>query len=387
MGDLLLQQVAERLIACVRETDTVARLGGDEFVVMLQDLSAQPIEAAKQTEITGNKILAHLNQPYKLATHDYISTPSIGAALFSGYERPDELLKNADIAMYQAKTSGRNALRFFDPQMQNAIANRFLLEDELRKAVTNQQFTLHYQLQVDSKHRASGVEALIRWQHPGRGLMPPAEFMALAEETGLILPIGLWVLETVCAQLQAWQRSPSARGLVLSFNVSAKQFFQANFVAQVRAAIQHHAIDPSLLKLELTESVLVQNINDTIAIMNALGESGVQFSLDDFGTGYSSLQYIKKLPLAQLKIDQSFIRDITDDGGDRAIVRTIIAMAESLNLNVIAEGVESEEQRQFLLNNGCTHYQGYLFCKPVPIEQFEALLKQDCLMQCKTVSG
>ncbi len=379
MGDLLLQQVAERLSACVRENDTVARLGGDEFVVMLQDLSEQPLEAAKQAESTGNKIRIILNQPYKLATHDYISTPSIGATLFSGHEQTvDELLKNADIAMYQAKASGRNALRFFDPQMQNAIAARFELEDELRKAITGRQFELYYQLQVNSAHRASGAEALIRWRHPERGLMLPAEFIPLAEETGLILPIGQWVMDTACAQLKAWQRLPSTRSLVLSLNVSAKQFFQPGFAEQVLATIERHTIDPKLLKLELTESVLVKSIEDTIATMNTLREIGVQFSLDNFGTGYSSLKYIKILPLNQLKIDQSFIRDIADNKGDRAIVRIIIVMAESLNLSVIAEGVESKEQQQFLLNNGCTHYQGYLFSKPIPIARFEALLKQGC---------
>ncbi|MDD5275032.1 MAG: PAS domain S-box protein [Methylovulum sp.] len=377
MGDLLLQQVAERLRSCIRESDTVARLGGDEFVVMLKDLSKQPVEAANQAEVTGNKILTLLNQPYKLASHDYISTPSIGAALFCGQERTvDELLKNADIAMYQAKTSGRNALRFFDPQMQKAIAARFTLEDELRKALAGLQFELYYQLQVDSSHRASGVEALIRWRHPERGLLSPAEFIPLAEETGLILPIGLWVLETACAQLKAWQQMPSSRNLVLSLNVSAKQFFQANFVAQVRAAIQSHGIEPMLLKLELTEEILIKNIEDTIATMQALRNIGVQFSLDNFGTGYSSLKYIKKLPLNQLKIDPSFIHDIAGNSSNLAIVRIIIAMAESLNLNVIAEGVESEEQRQLLLDKGCTHYQGHLFSKPLPIAQFEALLKQ-----------
>lgn len=379
MGDLLLQQVAERLKEGVRENDTVARLGGDEFVVMLQDLGVQPLAAAELAEITGNQIRAILNRPYKLGSHDYVSTPSIGAALFSGHEQTvDELLKNADIAMYQAKTSGRNALRFFDPQMQAAISARFALEDELRKALAGQQFDLYYQLQVDSANRAAGVEALIRWRHPERGLMPSSEFIPLAEETGLILPIDQWVLETVCAQLKAWQQSPLTRNLTLSFNVSAKQFFQANFVAQVQAAIQHYTIEPGLLKLELTEGVLVKNIKDTITTMGALGAMGVQFALDDFGTGYSSLQYIKKLPVHQLNIAQSFIRDIADNNGDRAIVRIIIAMAESLNLTVIAEGVESEEQRQFLLDNGCTHFQGTLFSKPLPIAQLDALLEQGC---------
>jgi diguanylate cyclase (GGDEF)-like protein len=376
MGDLLLQQIAGRLSACVREGDTVARLGGDEFVVMLLDLSEQSLEAAKQAEIAGDKILTVLNQPYKLATHDYISTPSIGAILISGHERTvDELMKNADIAMYQAKTSGRNAFCFFEPQMQEAINARFSLEDELRKALERQQFHLCYQLQVDSDYQPLGAEALIRWIHSERGLISPAKFIPMAEETGLILPIGQWVMEAACAQLKAWQQSPLTNGLVLSINVSVKQFFQAKFVTQVLAAIQHHTIDPMLLKMELTESVLAKNIESIIAPMSALGEIGVQFSLDDFGTGYSSLQYFKKLPLNQLKIDQSFIRDIAGDSNDRSIVRTIIAMAESLNLNVIAEGVESEEQRQFLLNNGCTNYQGYLISKPLPIKQFEALLK------------
>ncbi|WP_019866942.1 sensor domain-containing protein [Methylovulum miyakonense] len=379
MGDLLLQQVAERLRGGVRENDTVARLGGDEFVVMLKDLGGQPIEAAELAETTGRKIQAILNRPYKLGTHDYVSTPSIGAALFNGHERTvDELLKNADIAMYQAKTSGRNALRFFDPQMQGAIAARFALEDDLRKALAGRQFELHYQLQVDSNHRASGAEALIRWRHPERGLMLPAEFIPLAEETGLILPIGQWMLEAVCAQLKAWQQAPLACGLALSFNVNAKHFFQTHFVAQVLAAIRHHGVDPALLRLELTEGILVKNIEDAIATLKALRESGVQFALDDFGTGYSSLQHIKKLPVNQLNIDQSFIRDIADNHGDQAIVRIIIAMAESLGLDVIAEGVESEGQRQFLLDIGVARYQGPLFGQPVPIAQFEASLKQAC---------
>jgi diguanylate cyclase (GGDEF)-like protein/PAS domain S-box-containing protein len=377
MGDLLLQQVAGRLSANVRACDTVARLGGDEFVVMLQDLSGQPFSAMQQAENVGNKLLAVLNEPYQLAARDYVSTPSIGATLFYGNERnPEEVLKQADIAMYQAKTAGRNTFRFFDPQMQSAISARFSLEDELRKALDNRQFQLYYQLQVDGAHRPSGAEALIRWLHPERGLVLPKEFIPLAEETGLILPIGRWALETACAQLKAWRRMPDARNLSLSVNVSAKQFFHPDFTAQVLAAIRGNNVNPGSLKLELTESLLIKNIEEAIAIMNALGEIGVQFSLDDFGTGYSSLQYIKRLPLSQLKIDQSFIRDIADDNSDQAIVRTIIAMAKSLGLNVIAEGVESEAQRQFLLDNGCTSFQGYLFGESASIAQFEALLKQ-----------
>ena len=377
IGDLLLQQTAQRLESCLRESDTVARLGGDEFVVMLEDLSEHALEAAAQTKTVGEKILATLGQPYQLAKHEYNSTPSIGATIFSDHgQSGEELLKQADIAMYQAKKAGRNTLRFFDPQMQVSITARVSLESELRKALGNQQFQLHYQIQVDSSHRPLGAEALIRWIHPLRGMVSPAQFIPLAEETGLMLPVGQWVLETACTQLKAWQQDAVTRDLILAVNVSAKQFHQADFVAQVQATVQHHAINPMLLKLELTEGMLLENIEDTIATMNALKEIGVQFSLDDFGTGYSSLQYLKRLPLDQLKIDQSFVRDIVIDSSDKAIVSTIIAMAQSLDMDVIAEGVETEEQRQFLLDEGCTHYQGYLFGKPVPIEQFEALLKQ-----------
>lgn len=376
IGDALLQQVAERLIACVREGDTVARLGGDEFVIMLEDLSEHDIEAAAQTEAISEKILTTLNSPYQLGAHRYHSTPSIGATLFNDHQSTmDELLKQADIAMYQAKKAGRNTLRFFDPKMQDAINSRVELERELRIALEQQQFHLYYQIQMDSAHRPLGAEALIRWHHPERGVVPPAQFIPLAEETGLILPIGLWVLQTACAQLLAWQQDTLTCDLVLAVNVSAKQFRQADFVAQVHVVIQRYAINPGQLKLELTESLLLDDIEDTIATMNKLRELGIQFSLDDFGTGYSSLQYLKRLPLDQLKIDQSFVRDIAADSGNRAIVRTVISMAHGLNLAAIAEGVETEEQRQFLLNNGCTHYQGYLFSEPVPIAAFEALLK------------
>ena len=374
---MLLQQVAQRLQSCVRDGDTVARLGGDEFMVMLEDLSDQDLEAAAQTEAVGKKILALLNQPYLLAAHEYHSTPSIGVALFIDHRQPiDNLLKQADIAMYQAKKSGRNTLRFFDPKMQDTINARASLEGDLRKALEKQEFQLYYQVQVDNSHRPIGAEALIRWKHPERGLVSPAEFIPLAEETGLILSIGQWVLETACAQLNVWQQDKLACDLVLAVNVSAKQFRQTDFAIQVQATVQRHAINPARLKFELTESMLQENVEETILTMSTLKAIGIQFSLDDFGTGYSSLQYIKQLPLNQLKIDQSFVRDIATDSSDKAIASTIIAMAQSLGLEVIAEGVETHEQQQFLLDTGCKHFQGYLFSKPVPIGQFEELLKR-----------
>ncbi|MBI4809778.1 MAG: EAL domain-containing protein [Nitrosomonadales bacterium] len=376
MGDMLLRQVSQRLGSCVRQGDTVARLGGDEFVVMLEDLSEESIEAAEQTETIGEKIIASLNIPYHLGEYEYHSTPSIGATLFNGQQQTiDELYKQADIAMYQSKKAGRNTLRFFDPQMQDVLNARTALESDLRKALEREQFSLYYQIQVDSSRRPFGAEVLIRWTHPERGLVSPAQFIPLAEETGLILQVGQWVLDTACAQLKLWEQDTFTRDLSLSVNVSAKQLHQTDFVAQVHATIRHHAIRPSLLKLEMTESMLQGNIEDTISIMNALKEIGIHFSLDDFGTGYSSLQYIKRLPLEQLKIDRSFVSDVVADSSDKAIVNTIIAMAHSMDLDVIAEGVETEAQRKFLLSHGCAHFQGYLFSKPVPIAQFEALLK------------
>ncbi len=378
VGDVMLQQVASRLGASVREGDTVARFGGDEFVVMLEDLSEHPVEAAAQAEIIAEKILLAINQPYFFGTGEHHSTSSIGVTLFNGHQTDfDELLKQADIAMYQAKKAGRNTLRFFDPQMQETINTRATLEAELRKALERQQFQLYYQLQVDDTGQPLGAEVLIRWVHPERGLISPLHFIPLAEETGLIIPIGNWVLDAACAQIKAWQHKPIAQYLTLSVNVSAKQFRQPDFVEQVQTAVERHAINPTRLKLELTESILLEQVDLTITTMNALKDIGLRFSLDDFGTGYSSLQYLKKLPLYQLKIDQSFVRDIADDLSDQAIVRTIIAMAKTLNLNVIAEGVETEMQRILLQNNGCNTYQGYLFARPLPIEEFEERLLQD----------
>lgn len=376
IGDLLLKQVAERLSHCVRAGDTVAHIGGDEFILLLENLSLDAVEAGAQTEFISNKILHAISQQYQLDVHSYRSTASIGAVIFNGHDiSQDQLLKQADIAMYQAKDSGRNTLRFFDPKMQEAINARAELENELRIAIEQKQFELYYQAQVDNSGRPIGAEALIRWRHPVRGVVPPVDFIPLAEETGIILPMGYWVLDTACAQLKLWQQSSHTRELSLAVNVSAKQCHQADFVEQVEELIARHGIDPALLKLELTESTLLEDVEGIIAKMVILRKTGVRFELDDFGTGYSSLQYLKQLPLHQLKIDKSFIADIAMEGNGRTLVCTIIAMAHSLNLNVIAEGVETEEQLQFLKNNGCDHYQGYLFSKPVMIKAFEALLE------------
>jgi diguanylate cyclase (GGDEF)-like protein/PAS domain S-box-containing protein len=374
-GDLLLQHVATRLTGAVRESDTVSRFGGDEFVVLLGDLSSQAIEAAAQTQNIAEKILLSLNQPYQLNTHTYRSTVSIGATVFSGHKAAtEELLSQADTAMYQSKAAGRNTLTLFDPAMQQAIIARVAMEKALGNAIKENHFQLYYQIQVDSAGQAVGAEALIRWLHPERGIISPFDFIPLAEETGLIIPIGLWVLDTACAQLKAWQSNPKTQDLMLAVNVCAKQFNQKNFVQQVKATVQRYDINPARLKLELTESMLVVDINSIIIKMDVLSKIGIKFSLDDFGTGYSSLQYLKKLPITQLKIDQSFVRDLIEDPSDRVIVRTIITMAHSLGIQVIAEGVETGEQRDYLLNNGCMYYQGYLFSKPVPIEEFETLL-------------
>ncbi len=376
-GDLLLQKVAERLLLCTRKSDTIARLGGDEFVLLLEELMDKEEDYKQQVEGIALKILTALTQPYDLDGNSYFSSSSIGITLFGGENsqvKVEDLLRQADIAMYQAKASGRNTLRFFDPQMQDAVSARAAMEIELRTAIRGKQFQLHYQIQVDDKGEVFGVEALIRWLHPEKGMVSPIQFISLAEDTGLIIPIGQWVLETACKQLVVWQQEEQTQHLCISLNVSAKQFHQQDFVSHLSAMIQRYEVNPNLLKLELTESMLLEDIDHTITIMNELKAIGLQFELDDFGTGYSSLQYLKRLPLSQLKIDQSFVRDIVIDSSDRAIVLTIITMAHTLGLEVIAEGVETEEQRQYLLENGCANFQGYLFSKPLPIDQLEKLL-------------
>jgi EAL domain-containing protein (putative c-di-GMP-specific phosphodiesterase class I) len=345
---------------------------------MLEDLSEHMRQAAHQVEMVSQKILTALALPYDLAGYEHRSSVSIGISLLHDQDvAVDELLKRADTALYQAKNAGRNTLRFYDPVMQITLETRTALERDLRNALAQKQFTLYYQSQVDGQGNIMGAEVLIRWHHPEKNLVTPAVFIPLAEETGLILPIGHWVLETACQQLKAWAADVSTRKLMLAVNISAKQFQQTDFVEQVLQVLEQTGADPSLLKLELTESMLVDNIDATIIKMNTLKAKGIQFSLDDFGTGFSSLSYLKKLPLDQLKIDQSFVRDVNKDPSDAAIVRTVIALGQSLGLAVIAEGVETEEQRNLLAVLGCNQFQGYLFSRPIPLVEFEVLLKKE----------
>lgn len=376
VGDQLLVEVARRLTACVRQGDTVSRLGGDEFIVMLEDLSVEEAQAAAQAEGVGEKILEAINQPYHCMGVELNSSPSIGICLFNDYtQKTDEIFKRADAAMYQAKNCGRNTMRFYDPDMQASLEARISLEADLRHALQNQQLRLHYQVQVDHTNRVFGAEILLRWEHPQHGLISPADFIPIAEESGLIVPIGAWVLQCACEQIKTWEKNPATRSLQLAVNVSARQFRQPDFVGQLLDILVRTDINTRMLKLELTESVVLHNITDTIEKMQALKRFGVQFSMDDFGTGYSSLSYLKKLPLDQLKIDQSFVRDIVTDQNDAVIAHTIIGMARNLGLDVIAEGVETEAQRDCLLSRGCAAFQGYLYGKPMPLEAFEAFIE------------
>lgn len=380
IGDSLLREVAYRLQAVVRAGDIVARLGGDEFVVVLDELGNGEEHAAGAAESVGNKVLASLRRPFLLAGQDTLISASIGVCLFRGdRDELDELLKRADTAMYQAKKSGRNALRFFDPLMQAALQERALIEDLLRHALVERQFALHYQVQVDETGRVLGAEALLRWLHPQHGMISPARFIPVAEETGWILAIGEWVIDTACALLREWQQRPRFSDVIIAVNVSASQFNQPSFVDQVKAAVLKHGIDPSRLKLELTESLLVQNIEEAVVKMEALKDFGLRFSMDDFGTGHSSLSYLKRLPLNQLKIDQTFVRDIASDPNDAVIVRTIISMGKTLGMNVIAEGVENETQLALLREFGCHMFQGYLFGRPVPAAELEAMIAREPL--------
>lgn len=383
-GDQLLIEVAHRLQNCVREVDTVARLGGDEFVVMLEFLDEQETEAAIQTYAVAEKIRSSLSDLYLLKSNldkkpqplvEHYSTGSIGFVLFLGHETSsEELLKRADLAMYQAKQAGRNVIRAFVPEMQETLNFRASLESDLRNALDRNELDLYYQVQVDALGKPVGAEALIRWNQSERGMISPVEFIPLAEETGLILSIGHWILKQGCETLTDWAQYPETRDLKLAVNISSRQLSQADFVRQVSEILVETGANPALLKLEITESVILDNVEDTIAKMHAVRELGVNFSMDDFGTGYSSLSYLQKLPLEQLKIDQSFVRNMAFNKNDSAIVRTILALGKNLDLNVIAEGVETEAQHGYLANYGCLVFQGYLFGRPVPADEFKQSL-------------
>ena len=376
VGDILLQQVATRLHELVRMGDTVARLGGDEFVVLIGELSAEPLQAALQVEHIGEKILWRLGQPYALPGQSYQGACSIGITLFSdGRHSAAELLKRADIAMYQAKAQRGHSLCFFNEKMQELITQRARLEADMQFALVREQFELHYQPQFNRAGQMVGAEALLRWRHPQRGMVSPAEFIPLAEEGGMIVPLGLWVLRTACQHLAAWQQQPTLAGAQLSVNVSARQFRQADFAQQVTEVLQGSGAPAHLLKLELTESMMLEDVQDTIEKMHTIRTKGVRFAMDDFGTGHSSLAYLTRLPLDQLKIDQSFVRNLGVRHSDDVIVQTIIGMARTLELEVIAEGVETCEQRDTLAAYGCEQYQGYLYSRPVPQEQLVTLLQ------------
>ena len=375
-GDQLLQEVASRIIACVRECDTVARLGGDEFVVMLTGLDGDPEAATAHTQKVGGKILDRLNQVYCLASHERYCSASIGITLFFGQNTtPDELLKQADIALYQAKNAGRNTLCFFDFQMQLSINTQVALINDLRHALAKNQFKLFCQTEVGHDQKMIGVEVLLRWDHPKQGLISPHEFIPLAEETGLIQPIGQWVLESACALLKSWERNTDWLHSYLAVNISIHQFRQPNFVNRVLEIVRDTGIDPSKLMLELTETVVLADLSDAATKMNTLKEVGIRFSLDDFGTGYSSLAYLTRLPFDQLKIDQSFVQNLAPYSNDLALCEAIVVMAHKLGIKVIAEGIETQDQYDILKQIGCYYGQGYLFSKPLPVDEFEKLVK------------
>jgi predicted signal transduction protein with EAL and GGDEF domain len=374
VGDLLLKEVGVRLTGCIRAVDTAARVGGDEFVVILEDLGRNSEEAAAQARSVAEKILTSVTEPYMLAGLECRSTSSIGITVFgSGSESSSSILQQADIAMYQAKAAGREAIRFFAPELQSAVNARAALESELRRGIRDGEFELWYQPQVD-RDRVIGAEALLRWNHPSRGVLAPSEFISLAEETGLIVPLGKQALESACRQLAVWAQSAETAGLRIAVNVSARQIRQADFVLQVLDVLESTGAQAGNLELEITESMLLDDLQETIAVMTELRSRGVRFSLDDFGTGYSSLAYLKRLPLDRLKIDGTFVRDMLADATSRAIARAIIWLSRAMHLSLVAEGVETKEQLGCLQELGCYAYQGYLFSPPVPVEQFERLL-------------
>jgi len=374
-GDFLLIEVAIRLKACVREKDTIARLGADEFVILVEDVSDDSDDTSLKVGLIAEKIRESLARPYYFNGHQLLSSSSVGVCLFDGSEKSiEELVQHAEMAMYQAKSAGRNSIRYFDPVMQHRVTSHAAIENDLRHAIEQQQLHLYYQMQVDANHRPLGAEALLRWIHPERGLVLPSLFVPIAEESTLILEIGHWVLDTACRQLSVWAESNETRDLTLAVNVSAKQFAVPDFVDQVANVLKVHKVNPARLKLELTESVLLEDMAATVQKMHALKKLGVTLAIDDFGIGYSSLSYLKQLPLDQLKIDQGFVQGITEDGSDAMLVQTIIDLATNFRMNVIAEGVETQAQLTFLKHHECMAFQGFLFGMALPVKEFERLL-------------
>lgn len=371
-GDMLLQLVAGRLLDAVQECDTVARLGGDEFVVLLADLGLDGEASARERAAT---VLRAFDAPFDVDGIEHYSTPSIGVALFCGEPLSvEEILKRADLAMYQAKAAGRNNFVLFDPAMQTRVTLRAQLEADMRRALANQEFELHYQPLAGMRGQIAGVEALVRWRHPQRGLVSPAEFIPVAEETNMILPLGRWVLWKACRVLVRWAGDPATDALEISVNVSMVQFHRPDFCEQVLEVLAQTGARPERLRLELTESLLLNDVECTVAKMQRLRAVGVSFALDDFGTGYSSLSYLHRLPLSQLKVDRSFIWGALTEGHGAAIVRVIVALGKTLGMTVLAEGVETEAQLAFVTEEGCHFYQGYLLSKPLPEDQLTAFL-------------
>ena len=374
VGDALLQAIAHSMQACLRQSDCLGRFGGDEFLVILEGLANDADRAASETEAVAQKLLASIHSPCALESIEYLPSGSIGIILFGGKDNPgeEEILKRADMAMYRAKNSGRNTMCFFDPAMQSMQNTRTRIDTELRQGISEQQFELYYQPQVDKVLGVIGAEALLRWHHPEHGLVQPAQFIAHAEESRLIIPLGRWVIERACQQLEAWQKNPATRDRFIAVNVSARQFQQPDFVHEVHRALIRYSVPPGMLKFEITESLVINDIAASIEKMHLLRGLGVRLSLDDFGTGYASLSYLKRMPLNEIKIDRFFMRDASEDHGNSVIVRTIISMAINFGLDVVAEGVETEAQREFLFRNGCRRYQGYLVSPPLPLAEFEA---------------
>jgi diguanylate cyclase (GGDEF)-like protein len=376
VGDQLLVEVARRLIETLRETDSAARLGGDEFVILLEGLHEEQTAAANQAELLAERIRTAISMPVLLNNNEHFATPSIGVTLFSDRsEGADALFRQADLALYQAKDAGRNAIRFYSPTMQALVDERARLEAGLRRALVEDEFVLYYQPQVNLSGAIIGAEALLRWLPPNQAMVSPDDFIPVAEDSGLIVPISSWVLESACRLLASWVDNQATRDLHLSINISARQFNQPDFVDEVKSALQRSGAPPDRILLELTESLLLKNVDKAIQTMKSLKEFGVGFSIDDFGIGYSSLAYLKRLPLDQIKIDRSFVRDIVVDPDDRAIVQAIISLGHSLGLDVIAEGVEDAAQRDFLAAHDCLTYQGFFFSKPVPVDEFQRMLR------------